>query len=140
MDVRSGASVRRGPGLPGLRGISAYACRRLAECGRVVHVPTGWSPVSVGEPADAAYLVLEGRLRVARGDREVTTLGPGSLVGGTGVPDPLTRRARLTALEPVRALAWPTEEFQQLREELPDLEALLQHVVRQRRQEHDTSS
>jgi CRP/FNR family cyclic AMP-dependent transcriptional regulator len=88
----------------------------------VVHIPAGWPPVNVAEPADQAYLVLEGRLCVVCGDTEVALLGPGSFARDLGFVDHRLRNARVVAVGPVRALTWSGSEFAQLREELPALE------------------
>lgn len=134
-DLESGARPR--PDVPGLGGISSYARDRLLELAVVVHIPVGWTPVHATEPADKAYLVMEGCLQVVRGDRHVASLGPGALAGEMGLVDHRLRNARLTATEPVRALAWPRAAFQQLRQELPDFEALVQQVTRHRHDEND---
>ncbi|WP_445259032.1 Crp/Fnr family transcriptional regulator [Nocardioides aurantiacus] len=118
-------------------GVSAYTRERLLEVGRVVDIPDGWSPIHGGEPADQAYLVLEGRLRILRAGREVALLGRGSFVGEMGLVDHRLRNARVVATGPVRTLAWPRADFQQLRAELPDLEALLQQVTSQRHRENE---
>lgn len=127
------AAVHR---IPGLGGLSTYTRRRLLERGRGVHIPQGWTPVHAGEPADKAYLVLEGSLRVVRGDQEVAVLGPGCLAGEMGLVDHRLRNARLTATEPVRALAWPRDAFLELRDELPDFEALVQQVAQGRHEDN----
>jgi hypothetical protein len=121
--ARNRSDVERAnvPNMPGL-GLPAYARRRLLELGRVVPIPAGWSPVHGAEPADRAYLVLEGRLCVMCGGTEVTLLGPGSFAGDLGLVDHRLRNARVVAVEPVRALTWSGSEFAQLREELPALE------------------
>lgn len=134
--------LRRTPGapdLPGLHGLSAYSRRLLHERGRELRIPAGWTPVHRSEPADKAYLVLEGELRVVDGDHVVAFLGPGTLAGEMGLVDHRLRNARLTATAPVRVLAWPREDFQALRHELPDFDALVRQVTRERHDENDAT-
>lgn len=139
--ARSRSDVERAkvPNMPGL-GLPAYARRRLLEVGRVVHIPAGWTPVHGAEPAHQAYLVLEGRLCVVRGDREVAQVGRGSFVGDLGLDDHRVRNARVVAAEPVRAITWSGSDFALLREELPALEALLQQVARKVEQHRGSPS
>lgn len=66
-----------------------------------VHVPAGTELFREGDPGDAAYLVLTGRLRATVGSdgtpRTLGTLGPGSLLGEAALVDGGQRTATVTA-------------------------------------------
>src|ERR1044072_3968305 len=51
------------------------------------------------------YAIVEGRVRVYRGDRALGELGPGATVGELAVLVPAPRSASVTALEPTLGLA-----------------------------------
>ena len=50
------------------------------------------------------YAIVEGRIRVHRGDRTIVELGPGATVGELAVLVPAPRTASATALEPTLLL------------------------------------
>jgi CRP-like cAMP-binding protein len=59
------------------------------------------APVIVeGAIEDHLFTVVQGRLRVHHGGREVTTLGPGTTVGELAALVPEPRSASVTAVEP----------------------------------------
>lgn len=53
----------------------------LVDAGGHFALPPQWSLLQEGIPADAAYVILEGRARVFRERDIVAELGPGDLVG-----------------------------------------------------------
>lgn len=127
-------------GLPGIGDLPPEVLDDLLQGGRLVNIPEGWTPIHQQEPADKAYVVLEGRLDVVRDDEAVSEIGPGSLAGEMGLVDHRLRNARLTAAGPVRVLAWPRSEFQALRERHPDFDRLVRSFARARHDENDASA
>ena len=125
-------------GLPGVAALDPASVERLLEVGRLVHIPVGWSPINAHEPSDKAYLLLEGCVEAVAGDDVLAELGQGEFVGEMGLVEKALRSARVTVREPVLALAWPRSDFQRLREELPDFDALVTETSHRRRQENET--
>lgn len=84
---------------PGLRGLLTAGDRVLFEKGAEL--------VRQGEPSDALYLILWGRVRVTRTHPDLqqplvlATLGPGEVVGEMGLLDETTRSATVTAIDDV---------------------------------------
>ena len=54
-----------------------------------------------------------------------------------GLVDHSLRNARVTVVDPVLAVAWPRQDFQQLRQELPDFDELVRTVARTRNEENE---
>lgn len=63
------------------------------------------------DPSDAMYLVLEGRVRLHRGDIEVTVAGTSEAFGTWALFDDELRLVSATAVEPTRVLRIDKEDF-----------------------------
>ena len=118
--------------VPGLAALAPASVKQLLKVGRLVHIPDGWTPIHDGEPADKAYLILEGGMQVVTKDEVIAHVGVGAFVGEIGLVDHSLRSARVTVVDPVLAIAWPKDDFQQLRQELPDFDQLVSTTARTR--------
>jgi len=67
------------------------------------------------------YAIVEGRVRVHRGERTVVELGPAATVGELAVLDPAPRTASVTALEPTLVLRVDQTVLDELLIEWPEL-------------------
>ncbi len=119
--------------LPGLESLEESERHRILEVGRVVHIPGRWSPIHDHEPADEAYLVLEGTLRVDSDGDHVADIGAGDFAGEMGLVDRKLRNARVTTSGDVTALAFPREDFRALRQEIPAFDTLVTRSADRRR-------
>jgi len=63
------------------------------------------------DPADAMYLVVEGRVRLHRADLEITVAGPGESFGTWALFDDEPRVSAATPLEDVHLLQLNKEDF-----------------------------
>ncbi|GGF52620.1 hypothetical protein GCM10011519_28220 [Marmoricola endophyticus] len=122
--------------VPGVAALDPDAVQRLIDLGRLVHIPVGWSPIRADEPADKAYLLLEGSVEAVDGDVVLAELGAGEFVGEMGLVGKTLRSARVTVVQPVLAIAWPRADFQRLREEIPDFDRLVTETTDRRREEN----
>ena len=118
--------------LPGLDALSEKERDRVLQVGRIVHIPGRWSPIHGQEPADEAYLVLEGTLRVDDDGHHVADIGPGDFAGEMGLVEHKLRNARVTTVGDVTALAFPRADFQALRTEIEDFDHLVTESTRDR--------
>lgn len=118
--------------IPGLGPLSDSERNRVLEVGRVVHIPGRWAAIHDQEPADEAYLVLEGTMRVDSDGEHVADIGPGDFAGEMGLVDRKLRNARVTTLGDVTALAFPKADFSALRKEIPSFDELVRASTRQR--------
>jgi CRP-like cAMP-binding protein len=67
------------------------------------------------------YAIVEGRVRVHRGDRTVVELGPGATVGELAVLVPAPRTASVTAIEPTHVLRVDQAVLDELLVDWPEL-------------------
>jgi signal-transduction protein with cAMP-binding, CBS, and nucleotidyltransferase domain len=123
--------------VPGLARLAPESVEHLLKVGRLVHIPKGWTPIQDKVPADKAYLILEGTMEVVDGGEVIARVGVGAFVGEMGLVDHALRSARVTVTDPVLAIAWPKEDFQESREKLPDFDELVSATARERILEND---
>jgi CRP/FNR family cyclic AMP-dependent transcriptional regulator len=123
--------------VPGLARLGSATVDRLLKAGRLVHIPAGWTPIRANEPADEAYLVLEGCVEVVAGEETLADVCRGEFFGEMALVDHSLRNARITVVDPVLALAWPRQDFQQLRQDFPDFDALVSDTAHRRAQENE---
>jgi hypothetical protein len=119
-----GAGPERTIGL--FRGLSSAQARIVALMGTLVPVRAGERLWRAGDPADALYLVIDGKLRasVARGGaaHELAVHGRGDVIGEVG----LVRHARsadVDVVEDGRILRFGEESFAQLSRRYPRIAA-----------------
>jgi hypothetical protein len=98
----------------------------LAEVARELDISKGETIYQEEDPADALYMVVEGRVRIVTGDR-VSEVGPGEAFGTWALVDDSARGHRAECVEDGRTLALNRDEFYDVA--AGDL-TLLQEVVR----------
>jgi len=76
----------------------------VARSANELDVVAGEPVIVEGAVEDHLFVVVRGRLRVHHGEREITTLGPGSTVGELAALVPEPRSASVTALETTNLL------------------------------------
>jgi len=74
----------------------------------------GESLVLEGDVGDALYIVLEGKVRVHRGERHIAELGERECFGEMAILDASPRSATVTAVTDVRLLRIQREDFQEM--------------------------
>ncbi|HYV43928.1 MAG TPA: cyclic nucleotide-binding domain-containing protein [Myxococcaceae bacterium] len=74
-----------------------------------------------GEAGDALYLVLDGKVRVHRGDRQIAELGERECFGEMAILDASPRSATVTALKDTNLLKISREDFQEIMAEKPEI-------------------
>ncbi|HET6586045.1 MAG TPA: Npt1/Npt2 family nucleotide transporter [Nannocystaceae bacterium] len=95
----------------------------------------GQTIVTEGELGDELYLVVYGRVTVARGGQRMTTLGPGESFGEISVLDEGPRTATVTAEEQSEVLAIASEDFYEiLREQAEIAEGVIRILVKRLRE------
>jgi CRP-like cAMP-binding protein len=67
------------------------------------------------------YAIVDGRLRVHRGERTVVVLGPGAPVGELAVVGPAPRTASVTAIEPTHVLRVDQEVLDEVLVDWPEV-------------------
>lgn len=74
-----------------------------------------------GEAGDALYLVLDGKVRVHRGDRMIAELGERECFGEMAILDAAPRSATVTAVQDTNLLKISREDFQEIMSEKPEI-------------------
>jgi CRP/FNR family cyclic AMP-dependent transcriptional regulator len=103
------------------------ALRTVADAGRELHLIRGDVLFNEGDPPDALYLVLRGRLAIAianpidRRESVVALMEDGDLFGEMGMLDDGPRSAMARALEPTSVLAIPYENVLKMFDDSPRL-------------------
>jgi len=99
----------------------------LAEVAREIEITAGDRIYDTDDPADALYLVVEGRVQLTTADRTLSEVGPGEAFGTWALVDESARGHRAECVEDGLALALHRDEFYDVA--AADL-MLLQEVVR----------
>lgn len=89
-----------------------------------------------GDPADAAYLIIEGHVEVVldspAGPFVVATLGPNDIVGDMGILSNAPRAATVCAKDRVIALRISKEPFMRMVREFPNMAVSIMQELAQR--------
>jgi len=93
----------------------------VAEAAVEQRVSPGETLMEEGAVEAHLYAVVEGRVRVHRGDDTLVELGPGATVGELAALVPAPRTASVTALEPTLVLRVDQIVLDELLVEWPDL-------------------
>ena len=99
----------------------------LADVAREIEILKGDTIYKEDDPADALYMVVEGRVRLSAGGRTMSEVGPGEAFGTWSLVDDSERGHRAECLEDGLTLALHRDEFYDMA--ASDL-TLLKEVVR----------
>lgn len=83
----------------------------LATVAREIEIWAGDTIYSEGDPADALYMVVEGRVRLMIGERTTSEVGPGEAFGTWSLVDDSARGHRAECVEDGLTLALHRDEF-----------------------------
>jgi CRP-like cAMP-binding protein len=98
-------------GIDLLEGVGPRHLVVLARIAREVEISKNQTIYTEADPADALYVVVEGRVRVSTGDRVLSEVGPGEAFGTWALVDDSARGQRAICIEGGRALAIDRDEF-----------------------------
>lgn len=90
-----------------------------------------------GEPGDAFYVIVEGTVRIDRGDRTIRSMTAGGHVGEIALLDRRPRTATATCTTDVRALEIRAHEFERLMDTLPAVHRRIRAAVDRRARGRD---
>lgn len=82
-----------------------------------------------GESGDALYLVLDGKVRVHKGEKTIAELGERECFGEMAILDASPRSATVTTLSDVSLLKIAREDFQEILSEKPEIAQGIIHVL-----------
>jgi len=81
----------------------------------------GETLVEAGEPGDEFFVILEGTVRISRGDLVLVDIGPGEHLGELSLMQSAVRSATATAVDSVRVYALSRARFAEIRDRRPEL-------------------
>jgi CRP-like cAMP-binding protein len=90
-----------------------------------------------GEPGDAFYVIVDGTVRIERGERAIRSLTAGGYLGEIALYDRRPRTATATCVTDVRALSIRAHEFERLMETLPAVARRIRATVDRRSRNAD---
>lgn len=102
------------------RGLSRGQVKRLAGAAKQVTHPAGKAVSTEGLGGLAFHYILEGRATVSKDGRELRTLGPGDYFGEISMIDGRPRSATVTAVDTIKVLAIPHQDFEAVIDTDPD--------------------
>lgn len=91
--------------------VNARDLYHIAQVTDDFELPAGESLFAAGDPADAMYIVANGKMQIHNGDRVIAELTTGSPIGEIALLDQQPRTASATALEDTHLLRITTDEF-----------------------------
>ena len=94
-------------------------CQRIAQAGEIETFQEGDVIVEEGTPSDALYLILSGKVNVAKGQRALSTLEAGEFFGEMSLVEPVPRSASVVAAESSFLFRLPYYALQNLLESDP---------------------
>jgi CRP-like cAMP-binding protein len=119
--------------IPLFENLSEVDLAHVARLAVRVREPAGEILIKEGESGNEFLIVLEGQVEIGRGDRVVTTLGPGAYLGEVALLDERAHRtATVTARTPVAIAFISRRDFSRLLSELPDLARQIQETADRR--------
>ncbi len=92
---------------------------KVADAGRLVHLPAQWSLMAETTPADKAYVILEGQADVRVKGETVATVGPGDIIGEIGVLEKRLRTAAVVSTSELEVVHFTHEDLARLVEDIP---------------------
>lgn len=102
-------------------GIPGRVLAAVAEAAVERRLPSGEVLMEEGAVEAHLYAIVDGRVRVHRGDRTLVELGPGATVGELAALVPAPRAASVTALEPTLVLRVDQSVLDELLVDWPEL-------------------
>ena len=90
-----------------------------------------------GEPGDTFEVIVDGTVRIDRGDRTIRSMTAGGFIGEIALLDQRPRTATVTCVTDVRALEIRAHEFERLIDTLPAVHRRIRAAVDRRARGHD---
>ena len=116
------AKVQALKSAPLFEGLSRKELTQLARVSEDLEVEAGKVLCKEGEIGQEFFAIVEGKVKVTRKGRRVTTRGGGDFVGEIALLDDVPRTATVTAETPVRLFVLTRKDFRHLVDKNPGVE------------------
>jgi len=120
------------------RALPGEELAQIADIAEEVPISAGGLVFGEGEPGDALYIVVEGRVRIFKGDISLAELGERECFGEMAVLDSEPRSASVAALAESMLLKIGREEFRDILTERPEISVGVMKVLSRRLREANT--
>jgi len=124
-------------GIPMFSSCTTEQLDHLADLADSITVADGDAVVQEGDAGEAFFVVTSGKVSVARGGREVASLGVGDYFGELALFDPAPRNATVTAAGPATLVKLSRPAFGNALDQVPTLRDSLLHGMARRIHELD---
>jgi len=103
------------------RGLAGEELATIAEIAEEQPFAAGEPVLAEGELGDALYLVVEGAVRVHRGEKQLAQLGVRDVFGEMAMLDPEPRSASVTVVKDAVLLKIGRDDFRDVLQERPEI-------------------
>jgi CRP-like cAMP-binding protein len=117
------------------RALPSEELAQIAEIAEEQPMTSGEQIFAEGEPGDALYLIVEGRVKVHKGEKELVRLGVRDVFGEMAVLDSEPRSASVTAVEDAVLLKIGRDDFRDILIERPEIAMGVMKVLTRRLRE-----
>ena len=117
------------------RALPSEELAQIAEIAEEQPLAQGDQVFAEGEPGDALFLIVEGKVRVHQGDNELAQMGVRDVFGESSVLDSEPRSATVTALENAVLLRIGRDDFRDILAERPEIAMGVMKVLTRRLRE-----
>jgi len=121
--------------VPLFEGLSRRHLKQIAERADEISFREKETIVETGQPGGTFFIIVEGEVRVVRGDRTIARAGPGEFFGEISLLDGGPRTASVIADTPVVAIRLFKASFDKVVREEPRVAAKILAVVARRLRE-----
>ena len=117
------------------RALPSEELAQIAEIAEEQPLGAGDPVFGEGEPGDALYLIVEGKVKVHKGDKQLVQLGLRDVFGEMAVLDSEPRSASVTVLEDAVLLKIGRDDFRDILSERPEIAMGVMKVLTRRLRE-----
>ncbi len=117
------------------RALPSEELAQIAEIAEEQPLASGDTIFGEGEPGDALYLIVEGKVKVHKGEKELVRLGIRDVFGEMAVLDSEPRSASVTAVEDSVCLKIGRDDFRDILSERPEIAMGVMKVLTRRLRE-----
>ena len=124
-------------GIPLFADLDARAIQAVAVLAHETAFKAGDVVMLEGEPGDAFFVIVDGTVRIERGDRAIRSLTAGGYLGEIALYERRPRTGTATCLTDVRLLMIRAHEFERLMQTLPAVDRRIRAAVDRRSRNAD---
>ena len=132
MIFRRDAKVKLLSGVPLFQACSLPELTKVAGIMSQLEEPEGKVLIREGEPGRDFFVLAEGTAEVRKGNRRVSTLGPGDFAGEIALLTNAPRTATVRATSPVTVLRVTSKGFAELMKTSPTIQRKVQKALADR--------